>query len=35
LLLDPLARLVLEGAIEEGDAVLADWREGAISLTKK
>jgi ATP-dependent Clp protease ATP-binding subunit ClpB len=34
-LLDPLARLVIEGAVAEGDAILADWKGGAIVLEKK
>jgi ATP-dependent Clp protease ATP-binding subunit ClpB len=33
-LLDPLARLVIEGAVTEGDTVQADWKEGAIVLKK-
>ncbi|MDD4858551.1 MAG: AAA family ATPase, partial [Candidatus Krumholzibacteria bacterium] len=34
-LLDQLARLVIEGAVGEGDTVQADWRESAIVLKKK
>ena len=34
-LLDPLARLVLEGAVSDGDTVQADWKEGGIILKKK
>jgi ATP-dependent Clp protease ATP-binding subunit ClpB len=34
-LLDPLARLVIEGAIGEGDAIQVDWKEGAMILKKK
>jgi len=33
-LLDPLARLVIEGAVAEGEAVHADWKAGAIVLKK-
>ncbi len=33
LLLDPLARLVIEGGVSEGDAVTADWSEGGIVLS--
>jgi ATP-dependent Clp protease ATP-binding subunit ClpB len=33
-LLDPLARLVIEGGVAEGDSVKADWKEGAIVLGK-
>ena len=32
LLLDPLARLVIEGTVSEGDVVAADWRESGIVL---
>jgi ATP-dependent Clp protease ATP-binding subunit ClpB len=34
-LLDPLARLVIEGSVAEGDTVMADWKDGAVALTKK
>jgi ATP-dependent Clp protease ATP-binding subunit ClpB len=34
-LLDPLARLVIEGTIVEGDTVAADWKGGEIVLKKK
>jgi ATP-dependent Clp protease ATP-binding subunit ClpB len=34
-ILDPLARLVIEGAVAEGDAIQADWKGGAIVLAKK
>jgi ATP-dependent Clp protease ATP-binding subunit ClpB len=34
-LLDPLARLVIEGGVSEGDTVFADWRGGEIVLDKK
>jgi ATP-dependent Clp protease ATP-binding subunit ClpB len=34
-LLDPLARLVIEGAVADGDAIEADWKGGAIALAKK
>jgi ATP-dependent Clp protease ATP-binding subunit ClpB len=34
-LLDPLARLVIEGAVGDGDAIQADWKGGAIALAKK
>jgi ATP-dependent Clp protease ATP-binding subunit ClpB len=34
-LLDPLARLVIEGTIAEGDTVAADWKGGEIVLKKK
>ena len=33
--LDPLARLVIEGAVSDGDTVQADWKEGGIVLKKK
>ncbi|UCF05662.1 MAG: ATP-dependent chaperone ClpB [bacterium] len=33
-LLDPLARLLIEGGIAEGDTVLADWKRGEIAFTK-
>jgi ATP-dependent Clp protease ATP-binding subunit ClpA len=34
-LLDPLARLVIEGAVADGDTIKADWKGGAIVLAKK
>jgi ATP-dependent Clp protease ATP-binding subunit ClpB len=34
-LLDPLARLVIEGSVAEGDTVMADWKDGEVALTKK
>ena len=34
-ILDPLARLVIEGAVAEGDTILADWNGHAIVLAKK
>jgi hypothetical protein len=34
-LLDPLARLVIEGAVADGDTVVADWKKGEIVLRKK
>jgi ATP-dependent Clp protease ATP-binding subunit ClpB len=34
-LLDPLARLVIEGAVAEGETVQADWKGGAIVLKKE
>ncbi|MCX5752885.1 MAG: AAA family ATPase, partial [Candidatus Krumholzibacteria bacterium] len=34
-LLDPLARLVIEGAVAEGDTIQADWKGGAIVLAKE
>jgi ATP-dependent Clp protease ATP-binding subunit ClpB len=34
-LLDPLARLVIEGTVKEGDTVAADWKGGAIVLKQK
>ena len=34
-LLDPLARLVIEGAVSDGDTIQADWKEGGIILKKK
>jgi hypothetical protein len=33
-LLDPLARLLIEGGISEGDTVLADWKDDGITFTK-
>jgi len=34
-LLDPLARLVIEGAVGDGDAIQADWKGEAIALAKE
>jgi ATP-dependent Clp protease ATP-binding subunit ClpB len=34
-LLDPLARLVIEGGVAEGDTIRADWKDGAVVLKKK
>jgi ATP-dependent Clp protease ATP-binding subunit ClpB len=34
-LLDPLARLVIEGSVSDGDTITADWKGGAIVLAKK
>jgi ATP-dependent Clp protease ATP-binding subunit ClpB len=34
-LLDPLARLVIEGTVAEGDTVIADWKKGEIALRKR
>jgi len=34
-LLDPLARLVIEGTVSDGDTVVADWKKGEISLRKR
>jgi ATP-dependent Clp protease ATP-binding subunit ClpB len=34
-LLDPLARLVIEGAVTEGDTVIAEMKKGGIALRKK
>ena len=34
-LLDPLARLVIEGTVSDGDTVAADWKKGEISLRKR
>jgi ATP-dependent Clp protease ATP-binding subunit ClpB len=34
-LLDPLARLVIEGSVSDGDTITADWKDGAIVLAKK
>jgi len=33
-LLDPLARLVIEGTVADGDTIQVDWKEGAMVLEK-
>ena len=34
LVLDPLARRILEGAFEAGDRIVADWRKDAVAFEK-